>query len=150
MDGGSEDPAVGSARRRIQQRVRQHLKGIPGITNVRFEESGTGIGYQIRCDVDTMVFANGVVNCDEAYLQVNWWPQVDDESSRFQIHYVESTGFDCGWHRQENDHVDGLDHYQERVGSDEGYAYEAVTFESENPVGLLWEVVDERLRQRHG
>ncbi len=148
--GSGRDPferAVGRARKRIQRRLYRNLKRVPGITDVRFEESGTGIGRQIRGAADTRVFASGVIP-DGASLQVNWWPRRDSDPNRFQIHYADGTGFDCGWHRQENDHVDGLDHYQQRESPEEEYTYEPVTFESNTPVGILWEVVDERLVER--
>ena len=68
--------------------------------------------------------------------------------SWFQNHYAESSGFDSGWHRQANDHVDGLDHFQERESPEEEYRYSPVSLKIENPVGILWEVVDERLQDR--
>lgn len=95
-----------------------------------------------------MIFADGVISADEAYVQINWWPQPDGEAIWFQIHYIESSGFDCGWHRHANDHVDRLDHFQERESPEEGYRYREVSFEAENPIGILWEVVDERLQDR--
>lgn len=142
------DHAVGRVRNRIQNRVFENLKRIPGIIEVRWETSGTGIGHQIRGDVETRMFANGCIPTDDAYLQVNWWPQSAGDDNWFQIHYTDATGFDCGWHRQKNDHVDGLDHYQERDNPDADYEYEPVAFDAENPIGILWETVDERLTRR--
>ena len=132
MGGPSEpnrnpfEPDVGRARNRIHERVYDNLQRIPGIVDVRFERSGTGIGQQIRGDVDTTVFAQGLITAEAASIQANWWPQPDDETDWFQVHYFEVDGFDCGWHRHENDHVDGLDHYQERESPDEAYRYEVV------------------------
>lgn len=97
--------------------------------------------------MNTAIFADGVVPGEESTLQVNWWPQ-PEEDDWFQIHYADATGFDCGWHRQVNDHVDGLDHFQQREDSSAEYEYHSVSFGANNPVGTLWEVVDERLVDR--
>ena len=139
---------IGHARSRIQNRLYLNLKRIPGLVEPRFVESEAGIGGKIRADVETMVFANGVIPTGEASVHANWWPQPDDEQDWFQIHYADETGFDCGWHRQANEHVDGLGHYQERDGVGSAYEYESVTLDVENPVGILWDVVDERLPAR--
>lgn len=142
------DHPVGRTRHRIQNRILSNLRQIPGIDRVRFEETGTGIGHQVRGDIDQLVFADGAVPVEEAYVQVNWWPQPDGTENRFRIHYTDGTGFDCGWHREANAHVDGLDHYQERESATAEYEYEAVEFAADNAVGILWEVVDERLVTR--
>lgn len=136
----------GRQRRLIQSRLHQNLGRIPGIASVRYEDTGSGIASQVRGDIDMRIFADGLISVDEAFVQVNWWPQPNGEASWFQIHYTESSGFDCGWHRHANEHVEGLHHYQERNSSEEEYQYRAVTFEAENPIGILWKVVDERLQ----
>lgn len=81
---------------------------------------------------------------DDATLQITWYP---GDHPQFTFHYSDSTGFDCGWHREPNPHVDGWAHYQERENSTGPYSYEAVTFEAETPTTLVWEVLD-RLRDR--
>jgi len=129
--------------------LHQNLKRVPGLVDTRFEKSGTGAGLQLRAEVDTTVFADGVIDADGAYVQINWWPQAGENGEDwYQIHYTDSTGFDRGWHRQPNEHVDGLDHYQERSASDVEYEYEPVIIDAENPVGILWEIVSGRLVDR--
>jgi len=147
--GRGDDPPNtyrGRQRRLIQSRLHQNLGRIPGIASVRYEETGSGIANQIRGDIDARIFADGLIRADEASVQVNWWPQSNGEQSWYQIHYTESSGFDCGWHRHANEHVEGVDHYQERESPEEEYRYRAVTVEAENPIGILWEVVDGRLQ----
>lgn len=136
----------GRRRRLTHSRLHRNLGNIPGITSIRFEETGSGISEQVRGMIDAMFVADGLVSADEAYVQVNWWPQPNGEEDWFQIHYTERSGIDCGWHRHANDHVDDRDHFQEPESSETEYRYRAVSFESENPVGILWEVVDERLQ----
>lgn len=79
---------------------------------------------------------------------VNWWPQPEEEPPWFKFHYWDENGFDCGWHRHLNDHVEGTEHYQQRDSSDEDYSYEPIEFEAGNPVAVLWEVVGDRLPER--
>ncbi|CCQ32664.1 hypothetical protein HTIA_0519 [Halorhabdus tiamatea SARL4B] len=64
----------------------------------------------------------------------------------YVFHYSDDTGFDCGWHREPNPHVDGKLHYQER-SSAESYQYESVSFSAETPPRILWTVLD-RLTDR--
>jgi len=88
--------------------LHQNLKRVPGLVDTRFEKSGTGAGLQLRAEVDTTVFADGVIDADGAYVQINWWPQAGENGEDwYQIHYTDSTGFDRGWHRQPNEHVEG-------------------------------------------
>lgn len=149
-DGGRNPyrfPA-GRRRSRAHRRLSKNLKRIPGIDSVHYDRSEVGVEHEIVGEVNTDVFANAVVSCKEASVKVNWWSHVEDDPPWFQFHYWDESGFDCGWHRQPNDHVDGLEHYQERVDPGESYRYESVEFESENPIGLLWEIVDGRLPDR--
>lgn len=145
--GNSYERVLGTRRNRIQNQLYENLKKVPGIEEVRYQESGTGIDHDIVGVIDTQIFADGVIEADESWVKVNWWPQPDGQSW-FQIHYVEENGFNCGWHRQENNHVDGLDHYQEEEPSTDEVTYEPVNFEFDRPVGLLWEIVNGRLVER--
>jgi len=143
------DHPGGRCRKRIQNRLHQNLKRVPGLVDVRYERSGAGVDMQLRADVDTTIFADGVIDAADAYVQVNWWPDAGaDDADWFQVHYTDATGFDCRWHRQPNEHVDGLDHYQERPSSDADCEYEPLTLDAESPVGILWEIVGGRLADR--
>lgn len=139
---------AGDDRTQIQRILHENLKKVPGVEAVRFEESGTEVEHQVVGDIDTAVYADGIVDAEEAFVQVNWWPLSDEDQYWHQFHYVESGGFDCGWHRQENDHVEGLGHYQERESADGDYEYYPTNLHHENPVGILWEIMRHRLVER--
>jgi hypothetical protein len=143
-----DPPSVRRSRNQVLGRLHANLKRVPGTENVRFERSGTGIDREIAGDVDPIIFADGVIPREEAHVKVNWWPQPDDEATLFEIHYWEPEGCDGGWHRQPNDHVDGIDHVQWRDSADDEYEYEPLTIEAGAPVGILWEVVGELLPER--
>ncbi|MFW5905612.1 MAG: hypothetical protein ACOCUO_02070 [archaeon] len=139
---------IGDDRGQALRLILINLRKIPGTEAVRFQESGTGVDQEVRGEFNTDVFADGVIEAGEASVKVNWWPLDGDEKYWYQIHYSDSTGFDCGWHRQQNDHVDGLDHYQERESPDDEYTYYPFSPSFDHPVGLLWEVVNGRLVER--
>lgn len=139
---------IGNDRDQALHLMLINLRKIPGTESVRFEDSGTGVDKEVRGEFNTDVFANGVIEAAEASVKVNWWPLDDEDKYWYQFHYTDSTGFDCGWHRQKNDHVDGLDHYQERESVDQEYEYYQFFPSFEHPVGLLWEIVDGRLVKR--
>lgn len=141
---------IGDDRAQIQSTLHTNLKQVPGVQDVRLERSNTGVGHQLVGDIDTDVYADGIITCDEAHVQINWWPLHDEEDRHwYQFHYYEESGFDCGWHRQENDHVDGLDHYQERESNNqEDYEYYGTELTHSHPVGILWEILQGRLVTR--
>ena len=138
---------AGRQRDQIQYRLYENINTIPGIENVRFDRSETAIDHQqVSGDVNTATFAGGVIDAEEASVHVNWWPQPDIDPY-FQIHYHDHNGYDCGWHRHPNDHVDGDEHFQWRESRDDAYAYEEIEYDFDNPIGILWEVVGDRLEE---
>lgn len=77
---------------------------------------------------------------DSATLTVYWFAgETPDARPTFEFHYSDEQT-DFGWHRHEQDHVDGLGHFQERTG-DTGYAHEPHTFHAQNPAQLVWEIM---------
>lgn len=140
---------IGDDRNQIQRSLLRNLRKVPGVENVRYEESGTGVEYQVVGEIDTAIYADGLITCETASVTANWWPLDDDTDEHwYKFHYFESSGFDCGWHRQTNDHVSGLDHYQERESPEDEYEYYEFHPAHRNPVGLLWEIVGDRLEDR--
>lgn len=139
------DP-IGDERSQIQRIIASNLRRIPGMESVSYEESGTGVEYQVVGHIDTTVFGNALIQAEEAHIQANWWPLDEFEDRQWwEFHYYDSSGFDCGWHRHDNDHVDGSTHYQERTSSDSEYEYHEFQPEYATPAGLVWEIVDGRL-----
>lgn len=138
---------LGGHRDRVQKTLKDNLKRIPGIEPVRFEPSRTGMEYQVVGDAAIDIFARGVITAESARVQLNWWPQ-PDEPDWFEFHYTDSTGYNCGWHRHKNKHVNGIDHFQKDLPTEDEIRYEPVSFEYNNPAGLVWEIIDDRLTQQ--
>jgi hypothetical protein len=139
---GGRDPSRdrGRERHRILRELRHELERHPAVAEVRGVPGGKF--REPRAELDPVAFDR---NAEHASFRVSWWPTPEDPE--FAFHYSDSTGFDCGWHREPNPHVEGKAHYQERRGSGDTYEYEAVTFSTTNPSRLLWHVL-ERLSER--
>lgn len=144
-DGG-RDPSrnLGQERHRILRELRRELQRHPAVDRVRGIPDGRF--RELRAELDPGAFARDV---ETATLRVTWWPAPD--GPEYVFHYSESTGFDCGWHRESNPHVAGETHYQERDGPADDYDYEAVSFSTQVPTRLCWTILDrlaKRLRSR--
>lgn len=135
----------GGRRNRIQGQLKSGLQQFPAVEFAQYVVTRTGIDKEIRADFDCDIFLEGKLNVDEAFLTVNWWTHPDGPDE-FKFHYHDESEYDCGWHRHENKHVDGLDHLQWRTSPDDDYQYEAMEFDYDQPPGVLWEVRD-RLKE---
>lgn len=96
---------------RVLDQRKRNLQSHPSTADVRFEESGTGADWRLVARLNCSILVDGRPPTDRARLFVNWWTHPGSTRDRFKFHYAESGGFDCGWHRQANDHVDGLEHF---------------------------------------
>ena len=91
----------------------------------------------VRAELDPSILGEDL---EEATLVVRWYAAPD--SPEFSFYYSDSSGFECGWFREPNPHIQGLTGYAERPSGNEEFQHEPVSFASEHPVGLLWEVLD--------
>ena len=132
-DGG-RDPrrAAHEALRQIREELGRH----PAISNVE----GDTLHTEIRGDVDPVYFG---ADAPDGTLTVRWFVGEPGDPLRFTFHYADESGFDCGWHHHEQDHVDDWGHYQERASEGEPYTYEVFRFGSGEPARVVWEVLDE-------
>lgn len=141
MDGGGYDP--GQASHAALLEIRRTLRRHPTVLDARADPP-TQL-TQVRADLDPRVLGG---TSEWGSLTVRWYAgESADASPAFVFHYSDDSGFDCGWHYEPNPHVDGWGHFQERESSDEEYSYEPVTFGSELPVRVCWEVM-ERVENR--
>ncbi|MFC7156253.1 hypothetical protein ACFQPA_12450 [Halomarina halobia] len=138
-DGRDSTRDLGQERHRILRELRRELERHPAVQRARGVPDGKF--RELHADLDPTALGRGA---ERATLRVAWWPAPDDPG--FAFHYSDSTGFDCGWHREPNPHVEGKTHYQERDAPD-GYEYETATFGGETPSRTLWAVLD-RLTDR--
>lgn len=136
MDGGGYDP--GQASHAALLEIRRALGRHPAVLDAYADPPA--LFTQVRAYLDPRVLGG---TSESGSLTVRWYAGESPEASpEFVFHYSEDSRFDCGWHHEPNPHVDGWGHYQERGGRDEEYSYEPVTFGSEIPVRVCWEVME--------
>lgn len=140
-DGGNSDD-LGQTRHRILRELQRELERHPVVRRVT--GSPDNRYRELRATLDPEALG---IEAETASLRVTWWPAPDDPEYAF--HYSDNSGFDCGWHRESNPHVDGKLHYQERQSAEESYEYEPVSFAAETPPRILWTVLN-RLAGRLG
>ena len=136
FDGG-HDPRR-AAHESLRQ-IREELSRHPVITNVEGLPHDT-LHREVRAEVEPSYIG---ADAPGGTLSVRWFVGGPDDRPRFVFHYADESGFDCGWHHHERDHVDGWGHYQEREFDGEEYAYEAFQFGSTEPSRVVWEVLEE-------
>lgn len=142
-DGGRDSSGdLGQERHRILRALRHELDRHPAVTAVRGVPDGTF--RELRAELDPSAFDR---DAEGASLRVSWWPAPDDPE--YVFHYSETTGFDCGWHREPNPHVEGKTHFQKRSNPDDAYEYEAISLSARTPPRVCWTVLD-RLADRLG
>lgn len=130
---GSYDSSDASHRalRAIQQELERHpivtaVQGFPG-----------GEFTQLRADLAPDRLGT---ERDNATVTVRWYAgETPDALPEFEFQYRDEET-DFGWNHHEQEHVDGLGHFQERAGN-AGYTYEPHTLHAQNPAQLAWEVM---------
>jgi len=93
---------------------------------------------ELRADVAPSAIG---VDSPRGTLTIRWFVSDPTEPVRFTFHYSDESGFDCGWHHHEQDHVAGLGHYQQQTS--ENYTYEEFNFGSKEPSRVVWEILEE-------
>lgn len=130
---GSYDSAEASHRalRAIQQELNRHSI----VTSVQGFPAGEFT--QLVAHVETERWGT---ERDDATLTVRWFGgDTPDTRPEFSFQYSDGQT-DFGWHRHEQDHVDGWGYFQEQT-TGSGYTHEPQTFQSENPAQLTWELM---------
>jgi len=131
------------------ERLQVNLNHHPATTVAALRPTRNQKDRQIVSEFNMDVLADGIVDADTAQMVVNWWTHPPGYDDQFKFHYIESTGYDCGWHRQphENEPEIPFDHFQQRASPEDDYQYQSVDFQEDNPIGLMWEVTTTRLEQ---
>ena len=144
-DGGSVE--LSGRRSRIFDQLRINLNHHPATETVALRPTRDGTDHKLVAEFDTDILVDGLVTAASARLEINWWTHPSGIDDQFTFHYVESSGYDCGWHRQphEGESEIPFDHFQQRASPEDDYRYRGVDFQEDTPAGLLWEVTKTRL-----
>jgi hypothetical protein len=138
-DGGSSDRERARERDRVLRTLQREAEQYPATSSARGVPSEEF--RELEVALDPLILGRDV---DRATLRIVWRPSnapASDERAEFVFHYSEPTGYNCGWHREPNPHVEGWTHFQERLPGESTPEYGMARFGTESPVGIFWEVV---------
>ncbi|MCQ4333112.1 hypothetical protein KM295_06300 [Natronomonas sp. F2-12] len=84
---------------------------------------------------------------DSPSIEVEW--RFVGQEPYYRIHYADpNTGFNCGWHR-DDDHADlGPIHFQYKHPETGCSSHERATFEKTIPTEILWSALDTLFEER--
>ncbi len=136
FDGGHNTrQASHEALRQIREQLTRHpliarVEGLPHDT----------LHKELRAEINPSAIGTATPS---GTLTIRWFVDSPSNPVRFTFHYLDESGFDCGWHHHEQDHVNRWGHYQERQQDSEEYVYEEFQFGSKEPARVVWEVLEE-------
>jgi hypothetical protein len=129
----------------VYRGLKDVLQRYPVVTTVSYEPDSIGKrSLQARLAPDRVVPPTGP---DQPTLDVEW--RYVDREPYYRIHYADpNTGFNCGWHR-DDDHPDlGAVHFQyERLATDASDRHGA-SFEQRAPTEILWTALDRLFQEQ--
>ena len=129
----------------VYQGLRDVLKRHPVTTNVVYKPDSIVKRYlQAEVDSDRVVPSTGP---HPPTLDVEW-RFVGDEWS-YRIHYADpNTGFNCGWH-WDDDHPElGPVHFQYEIPRKDEGGHERARFSKAVPTEILWTALDRLFEER--
>ncbi|WP_390222265.1 hypothetical protein [Haloferax namakaokahaiae] len=129
----------------VYEGLKDVLQRHPAVTSVSYEPDSIVKKFiQAQIDPNRVVPTTGP---EPPTLDVEW-RFVGDES-QFRIHYVDpSTGFNCGWHRDDDHPELGEVHFQYYLPDEKETNHEAAQFEKQIPTEILWTVLDRLFQER--
>ncbi|WP_435196418.1 hypothetical protein [Natronomonas sp. EA1] len=134
---GTIDPTVYEGLQNVLRRQ-------PEVTSVTYEPDSISKRF-LRARIDPARLSVPV-GPEASTLDVEW--RFVGEESFYRIHYADpNSGFNCGWHR-DDDHPDlGPVHFQFEH-PEMGSTHEPVQFEKTVPTEVLWEALDRLLDEQ--
>ncbi|WP_241768144.1 hypothetical protein [Haloferax sp. ATB1] len=121
------------------------LQRHPAITSVAYEPNSIVKKFiQAQVDPNRVVPTTGP---KPPTLDVEWRFVGDDPA--FRVHYADpNTGFNCGWHRDDDHPELGAVHFQHYVPELGETNHEPAQFEKQIPTEILWAILDQLFQER--
>lgn len=129
----------------VYEGLKDVLQRHPAVTSVSCEPNSIVKKFiQAQVDPNRVVPTTGP---ESPTLDVEW-RFVGDES-QFRIHYGDpNTGFNCGWHRDDDHPELGDVHFQYYHPVSAETNHKAVEFEKQIPTEILWTVLDRLFQEQ--
>lgn len=121
------------------------LQRHPAVTSVGYEPDSIVKKFvRAKIDPNRVVPATGP---EPPMLDVEW--RFDGDDQQFRIHYADpNTGFNCGWHRDDDHPELGLIHFQYHYPESGETTHEQATFEKSLRTEILWTALDWLFHER--
>lgn len=121
------------------------LQRHPVVTTVSYEPDRV-VKKFIRAQVDP-VRVVPPTGPESPTLDVEWRFTTDDQY--YRIHYADpKTGFNCGWHRDDDHPELGPVHFQYENPPRSDTDYQRAQFDNEVPTEVLWDALDRLFQER--
>lgn len=129
----------------VYEGLKDVLQRHPAVTSVGYEPDSIVKKFiRARIDPNRVVPVTGP---DAPLLDVEWRFAGDEQ--QFRIHYADpNTGFNCGWHRDDDHSELGSVHFQYDYPEIGVSNRERVEFQKSIPTELLWTVLDRLFQDR--
>lgn len=130
----------------VYEGLKDVLQRQPEVTFVGYEPDRISKRFlRARIDPDSVAPSTGP---EPPALDVEW--RYDGEETHYRIHYHDpNTGFNCGWHRDDDHPGLGPVHFQYELPAMDESDHERARFTKTVPTEILWEAIellfDERL-----
>lgn len=123
----------------VYEGLKDVLQRYPAVRTVAYEPDSI-VKTSLRAEVEP----NSVVpptGPESPTLDVEW--RFTTNEQYYRIHYADSnTGFDCGWHRDDDHPELGPVHFQYYHARTDEIEYEDARFEKAVPTEILWTALD--------
>lgn len=129
----------------VYEGLKDVLQRQPEVRTVNYEPNSISKKF-LRAQIDPSRI-NPPTGPEQPKLDVEW--RFDTEEQYYRIHYADpNTGFNCGWHR-DDDHPDlGPVHFQYTQPETEGSSHEQAYFSKTIPSEILWTAVERLFEER--
>lgn len=129
----------------VYEGLKDVLQRHPAVTSVTYEPDSIVKRYLCaRIDPDRVIPPTGPAS---PTLDVEW-RFVDDEPY-YRIHYADpNTGFNCGWHRDDDHPELGPVHFQHEHPVRDESDHQRAQFQKTIPTEILWTALDRLFQER--
>ncbi|MFB6162291.1 MAG: hypothetical protein ABEJ86_02465 [Halococcoides sp.] len=129
----------------VYRGLRDVLDRQPEITTVTYEPDRI-----VKRSLRATVAADRVrppTGPDDPTLEVEWRFRNDEQF--YRIHYADpNTGFNCGWHRDDDHPALGQVHFQYQLPDVDDTHHEPSSFEPTIPTEILWTALEDLFESR--
>jgi hypothetical protein len=97
-----------AASHRALREIRRQLERHPAVVAARGFPPDAHTAVEATLDLVAFDALPDDYPVETATLTVRWFAgETPEHRPKFSMHYSDDSGFDCGWHHEQNSHVEG-------------------------------------------